>query len=79
LKTQNASLENSLDTIKQSNKQTVDYQSEQFTSVQQRWEVEKAEWLKASEELKNLKNDVSELKKELGQTQESKVVVEKKI
>jgi len=78
LKTQNTSLENSLDTIKQSSKQTVDYQSGQFTALQQRWESERTELLQSGEELKNLKANIVELKKELAQTQESKVAVEKK-
>jgi len=72
LKAQNSSLENSLNAMKQTNKQTIDYQSEQFTSVQHRWENEKEEVLKSSQELMKLKNDILELKKELQMMSDSK-------
>jgi len=65
LKTQNSSLENSLEVIRQANKHTSDYQSEQFTVLQQRWEGEKEEFLKSTEELKNLKTTMIELKKRI--------------
>jgi len=79
LKTQNSSLENSLEVIRQANKHTSDYQSEQFTVLQQRWEGEKEEFLKSTEELKNLKTTMIELKKELTQTQDAKNATDKKI
>jgi len=42
-KTQNMSLENSLNATKQTNKQTSDLQSVQYTNVQHKWENEKEE------------------------------------
>jgi len=63
LKTQNMSQENILNSLKQTNKQTIDYQSEQFTNVQHRWENEKEDLLKSSQELMKLKNEIVELKK----------------
>jgi len=72
LKTQNTSLGNSLNAMKQTNKQTIDSQSEQFTNVQNSWENEKEELLKSSQELMKLKNDIVELKKELSMNAEAK-------
>jgi len=78
LKAHNLSLENSLNAMKQTNKQTVDSQSEQFTSMHHRWENEKDELLKASQELIKLKNDIVELKKELSTVSDAKIDMSKK-
>jgi len=79
LKAHNLSLENSLNAMKQTNKQTVDSQSEQFTSMHHRWENEKDELLKASQELIKLKNDIVELKKKnYQQFQMQKLICQKK-
>jgi len=77
LKAHNLSLENSLNAMKQTNKQTVDSQSEQFTSMHHRWENEKDELLKASQELIKLKNDIVELKKELSTVSDAKIDMSK--
>jgi len=72
LKTQNMTLENNLNSMKQTNKQTIDYQSEQLTNVQDRWKSEKEKLLKDSQELAKLKNDIVELKKELSTISDAK-------
>jgi len=46
MKTQNMTLENNLNSMKHTNKQTIDYQSEQLTNVQDRWKSEKEILLK---------------------------------
>jgi len=63
LKTQNMTLENNLNSMKQTNKQTIDFQSEQLTNVQDRLKSEKEKLLKDSQEVTKLKNDTVELKK----------------
>jgi len=72
------SQENILNSLKQTNKQTIDYQSEQFTNVQHRWENEKEDLLKSSQELMKLKNEIVELKKQLSMISDTKNDVEKK-
>jgi len=46
LKTQNMTLENNLNSMKQTNKQTIDFQSEQLTNVQDRLKSEKRKIIK---------------------------------
>jgi len=71
-------LENNLNSMKQTNKQTIDYQSEQLTNVQDRWKSEKEKLLKDSQELAKLKNDIVELKKELSTISDAKNESDKK-
>jgi len=79
LKTQNMTLENSWNSMKQTNRQTVDFQSEQLTSAQDRWKSEKELLLKDSQELVKLKNDFVELKKDLSTIADAKNESDKKM